>query len=343
MFPRVAVIILNWNGWEDTIECVESLNNIEYPNFDTIIVDNGSTDNSIEKIKRYCNGDIIPESNYFKYSNSDKPIKLNELVYKNNQFNLEYVNINSVSHENSVLLIKNDQNFGFTEGNNIAIRFAMKYINPEYFLLLNNDTVVEKKFLDELINVALKESDTALLGPKIYCYDNNKISNLVSFAGGNINLNTCQPHPIGDNEIDNGQFDIERKVDYVEGSCLLVKNELVNKIGFLDKEYFTYWEEIDWCIRGKNAGYDCMYVPNAMIWHKGYGSEIGTNSMYYMIRNRFLFMKKNTKSLQTFSSLTYYFGYYFWIILFSVTIFNHDKNKSRSFLKGTLDGIRSLN
>lgn len=343
MFPRVTVIILNWNGWEDTIECVESLKNIDYPNYDTIIVDNGSADNSIEKIKEYYNGKIIPQSNYFEYSNNGKPIDLNELVYENNQFNLEDVNINSITQENSSLLIKNDKNSGFTEGNNIAIRFALKYINPEYFLLLNNDTVVEKKFLNELIHVALKERDTGLLGPKIYCYNNDNVSNVVSFAGGNINLNTCQPHPLGANELDNGQFDIERKVDYVEGSCLLVKNELVSNIGFLDKEYFTYWEEIDWCIRGKNAGYNCIYVPSAKIWHKGYGSDIGANSMYYMIRNRFLFMRKNTETLQTISSLVYYFGYYFWIIFFSVTIFNRDKKKSRSLLKGTVDGIRSLN
>ena len=88
MFPRVAVIILNWNGWEDTIECIESLRNIDYPNYDTIIVDNGFSDDSIEKIRDYSLGKIIPKSKYFKYPSTGTPIKLNEVVYdETNQFN----------------------------------------------------------------------------------------------------------------------------------------------------------------------------------------------------------------------------------------------------------------
>ena len=114
----------------------------------------------------------------------------------------------------------------------------MKYINPDYFLLLNNDTIVDGKFLDEMIQVASKKSDTAIVGSKIYCYDKDNVSNVVSFAGGLLNLNTCQPHPIGVNERDNGQYDYERNVDYVEGSCLLIKNELIKKIGLLDSRIF---------------------------------------------------------------------------------------------------------
>ncbi len=343
MFPRVAVIILNWNGWEDTIECMESLRNIDYPNYDTIVVDNGSSDDSIEKIREYCLGKIIPESNYFKYPTTGNPIKLNEVVYdETNQFKRSDIDVNDIKQENNVLLIKNDKNYGFTEGNNIAIRFAMKYINPDFFLLLNNDTIVDGKFLDEMVQVASNNSNTAIVGSKIYCYDKDNVSNVISFAGGLLNLNTCQPHPIGVDEPDNGQYDYERKVDYVEGSCLLIKNELIDKIGLLDREYFTYWEEIDWCIRGKNAGYDCTYSPKAMIWHKGYGSDIGANSIYYMIKNRFLFMEKNVENLQTLTSLIYFFGYYFWVILFSVTIVHRDREKSSSLLRGTFDGINCL-
>ena len=91
-------------------------------------------------------------------------------------------------------------------------------------------------------------------------------------------------------------------VDYVEGSCLLVKNDLINEIGLLDPEYFTYWEEMDWCIRGQMAGYDSLYAPKAIIWHKGRASDLSANSIYYMIKNRFLFIKKNAKPLQILSS-----------------------------------------
>ena len=74
MYPRVAVIIINWNGWENTIECLESLCKIDYPNYDTIIVDNASKDNSLEKMRDYFNGKIVIESNYVEYTAQNKPI-----------------------------------------------------------------------------------------------------------------------------------------------------------------------------------------------------------------------------------------------------------------------------
>ena len=168
------------------------------------------------------------------------------------------------------------------------------------------------------------------------------ISKIVSFAGGNLNTNTAQPHPQGVDQVDNGQFDSEKKVDYAEGSCLLVKNELIKKIGVLNLEYFTYWEEIDWCIRGQKAGYDSLYAPKAVVWHKGRASDLSANSIYYMIKNRFLFLKNNAEPQQMFTSLVYYFGYYFWIILFSVVLVQRDRDKRLSFLKGTSDGIKIL-
>ena len=343
MLPRVVIIILNWNGWADTIECLESLYKIEYSNYNLILVDNASNDDSIEKIKEYCSGKLAPKSSYFKYTDKNKPITVKEIDYNEiNQFEYEEILINTSEYGNNLLFIKNDKNYGFTEGNNIAIRFAMKNMNPKYFLLLNNDTVVDNRFLDELIQVALKKDKIGFLGPKIYCYNSNNVSRIISFAGGNFSLNTCQPHPIGVDQLDNGQFDSERKVDYLEGSCLLVNKELINEIGRLDREYFTYWEEIDWCIRGQKAGYNSLYAPKSVIWHKGYGSNLGANSIYYMIKNRFLFIKKNTEPVQMFTSLLYYFGYYFWILLFSVTIIHRDRNKAGSFLKGTYDGIKRL-
>jgi len=218
----------------------------------------------------------------------------------------------------------------------------MQKISPDYVLLLNNDTVVDKKFLMELIHVAQKGEKIGFVGPKIYYYTPNEISKIITFAGGELNKNTFQPHPIGSDELDNGSFDLEKKVDYVEGSCLLIKNEIINEIGLLDPDYFTYWEEIDWCFRGQNAGYDSVYAPKAIIWHKGRASDLSANSIYYMIKNRFLFIKKNAHKVQILSSTLYYFGYYFWIILLSVVILHRDENKKRSFLKGTYDGLKIL-
>jgi len=339
--PRVAIIVLNWNGWENSIECLESIYKIDYPNYDLILVDNASNDDSIEKIRGYCSGKIKVDSNYVDYTDLNKPIRVKEIDYDEIK-HIELEETNDSNHEKFLLFIKNNKNYGFAEGNNIAVRFAMEKINPEYILLLNNDTVVDNKFLKELIHVATKSDKIGFIGPKIYYYTPDDISKIVNFAGGYLNKNTFQPHPMGGDQLDKGQFETEKKVDYVEGSCLLVKNDLINEIGLLDPEYFTYWEEIDWCIRGQKAGYDSLYAPKAVIWHKGRASDLSANSIYYMIKNRFLFIKKNAKPLQILSSNIYYFGYYFWIILFSVALVNKDGNKQRSFLKGTYDGLKIL-
>lgn len=342
MYPPVALVVLNWNGWENTIECLESLYKIDYPNYKIILVDNASKDDSIEKIKDYCEGKIVTESLYVEYSDKNKPININEIDYNGDIELMSDESVINDSDEPGLIFIKNDKNYGFAEGNNIAIEYAMKQLDPGYVLLLNNDTVVDEKFLDELIDAASRGENIGFVGPKIYYYTPDEISNIISFAGGYLNINSCQPQPRGVDELDHGQFDVEDNVDYLEGSCLLVKGELINDVGLLDPDYFTYWEETDWCLRGQRAGYDSVYAPRLIIYHKGRASDLGSNSIYYMIKNRFLFTQKNQDIIPVFKSSLYYFGYYFWIILFSVAVLHRDKDKCRSLLRGTYDGVKIL-
>ena len=154
--PRVAIIVLNWNGWENSIECLESIYKIDYPNYDLILVDNASDDDSIEKIRGYCGGKIEVESNYVNYTDQNKPINVREIDH-HEMMEIELEDVNGLNHEKNLLFIKNDKNYGFAEGNNIAIRFAMEKLDPEYVLLLNNDTVVDNKFLNELITCCNKK------------------------------------------------------------------------------------------------------------------------------------------------------------------------------------------
>lgn len=139
--PLVSIILLNWNGYEDTLEALESLYQINYPNYNVIVADNNSTNDSIEKIKEYALGNIRVETEYTKYVDN-KPIKLT-IVNEG-----EYSEIDNTSDENEkkLLLIKNNENYGFAKGNNIAIDYTIKYDNPDYILLLNNDTIVDPNF-----------------------------------------------------------------------------------------------------------------------------------------------------------------------------------------------------
>ena len=127
-YPKVSVIILNWNGWKDTIECLESLYKINYPNYNVVLVDNASTDNSILNIKDYCNGQLKVESKFFTYETENKPIKLLEFTEEDikNITSEKYSDLIKDSSNKILNLIKNQDNYGFAKGNNIGIAYALK-------------------------------------------------------------------------------------------------------------------------------------------------------------------------------------------------------------------------
>ena len=117
MNPKISIITLNWNGWKDTIECLESLYQITYPNYDIIVVDNGSEDESIAKLEIYCEGEIKVESKFFEYSGENKPIKI--IGYTREEAEAGGGKDNEVAglpSNRKLILIKNEKNYGFAEG-----------------------------------------------------------------------------------------------------------------------------------------------------------------------------------------------------------------------------------
>ncbi|MEN4018358.1 MAG: glycosyltransferase family 2 protein [Methanobacterium sp.] len=343
MYPKVSIIILNWNGWKDSIECLESLYQINYPNYNAILVDNGSNNDSLKKIKDYCNGKIKVESQFYEYDPNNKPIKIAEYEEENvfivDEKEKKFADLHS---SEKLIIIKNNINYGFTKGNNIAIKYAMQFLDPNYILLLNNDTVVEKDFLNELIKVGEKNKKVGFLGPKIYFYDFKGKKEVIQYAGSKQNLWFFNPENKGIFEIDHGQYDKLELVEYVHGACLLAKVEMIKEIGVLDEEFFSYREENDWGIRGYKKGWDSLYVPNSKIWHKG-GKSTGGNfsplAVFYRTRNDFIFMKKHGSVLQNISFLIYFL--IFRLLVFCGTyIFYHRNFKVIfPFLNGFKEGI----
>lgn len=281
--PRVAIVILNWNGWKDTIECLESVFQINYPNYYVVLVDNHSTDDSIKKIIAYANGKINVESDFFDYSSHNKP--LNYQILKKSE-------TDHISSDKELTLIINDKNDGFAEGNNIGIRYALRNLEANYVLLLNNDTVVDKCFLDPLIKEGEISDKIGLLGPKIYYYDNPDV---IWCVGGKIDWKLARGLHVGNQELDHGQYQTKTHFDYISGASLLIKKELLEDVGLIDEKYFLYFEETDLELRAALKGYGNVYVPQSKIWHKvsrsggGISNEVG---LYYITRNRWIFMKK---------------------------------------------------
>ena len=294
-YPEVSIIILNWNGIEDTIECIESLKNINYQEYKIIVVDNGSSENEGQVLKAKF-GDYID-------------------------------------------IIRNERNYGYAEGNNIGIRYVLNKSMPEYILLLNNDTVVHPRFLNELIDIAEQDSATGVAGPKTYYYDN---AMELQFVATKVNLWTGWINHIGVGEIDSGQYNTIRDTDYCQGSCFLIKQEVIQTIGLLDSAYFAYWEETDYCRRAHKAGFRIVYCPDAQIWHKTPQTGYEANAIYYLTRNRFLFMRKHAGKLQILTFLLYYFSFRFILFTGHFLVRRKSLKSFKSFLRGVKDGVQLL-
>jgi len=296
--PRVSIIILNWNGLEDTAACLQSLKEITYPNYDVILVDNGSKGNDA-KVLRETFGDHI-------------------------------------------YIIENDKNYGFAEGCNIGMRYALKNSAPDYILLLNNDTTVAPDFLAEMVKIAESDPLIGIAGPKIYFYNE---SNKIQSAGGRIDWWRGKAILMGLFEIDRGQFEEVKEVDWVSGCALLIKLDTIKRIGLLEPAYFTYLEETDWCARCKKAGYKVVYAPKAKVWHKGRMAldELYVLPLYYTTRNRFLFMKKHATTPQFVSFFTQLvLRELLPVTLVSLLVRQRNVKLLPSYYRGTCDGIRLI-
>ena len=259
MNHEVFIIILNYNGKKDTLECLDSLKKIDYQYNEIVLVENGSSDDSENAIKK-------------------------EFPY--------------------VKLIKIKNNAGFTGGNNIGIRSVLKQ-KADYILLLNNDTIVDKRFLSEMMKVAESDEKIGIVCPKVYFYSRPKI---LQYAGLRFDISRGKSVLKGYDEEDIGQFDDIMEMDFCGGTCMLVRREVFEKVGLFDEDYFTYFEDNDLGFRVKKAGYKIMFCPGAKIWHKVSASSGGQENPlkeYYMSRNRVLFMRKNATKGQLAGFLPY--------------------------------------
>ncbi len=204
-----------------------------------------------------------------------------------------------------ISLIKNEKNLGYAGGNNKGIELAIK-MKADYILLLNNDTIVDRCFLKELVDYAEIKANIAVLNPKIYYY---KPSDLVWFAGSTGNLWTgCFKH-IGKGRKDRSENNIPRETAYATGCAFFMKVSVIKEIGMLDDNFFAYSEDLDWSLRAKKAGYKCMYVPNSKIWHmeavsitknmsKANKGRTTPFQIYLYYRNKLFIMRKHCAFFQ---------------------------------------------
>jgi GT2 family glycosyltransferase len=300
-YPRVSVIILNWNGWKDTIECLESLYQIDYPDYDIILVDNDSKDDSVQRIRDYCDGGIKPKSPFYSYNPSNKPVKIFEYSKDETVKDIQtdkYKEYCDLSSDKKLILIHNDKNYGFAEGNNVGIRYSLKTLNPRYILLLNNDTVVEKHFLTEMVETGENDDEIAVIGSKTYYYNFNGRDDVLWSVGGTVDLSRYPGYH--DIELNDKQPDFKSNkidVDWISGAVMLIKAEML-PVNLLNSEFFFGCEDVDLCIEMKNKGFKMVTNLKAIVWHKAGASKskVKFKGISKEIKTNLKFMKTHEKN-----------------------------------------------
>jgi len=233
-FPKVAVVLLHYglmgNGGEATQyteQCLGSVETIDYPNFEIVVLDAGSTDGFSEK---------------YKEGFSDAFPRLPKTT-----------------------LLRFEENVGCAQGYNMAVEYAIKE-GAEYLFLLNNDTIVlNSDILANLVDVVVRFPEVVAVGPKIYYWkEQEEEPEIIQFIGGRFAYRI-----VGTGQEDRGQFDEERAVDFLSGAAMLVRADVIKRIGLFDPRFFVYLEEFDFAARAKVAGYKCIFSPGGQVRHKG--------------------------------------------------------------------------
>lgn len=269
---KIALVTVNYNGQKDTLELLESLKQLSPSPYQlkTIVVDNGSSDN--------CAQIII-----------DK--------YK------------------TVEMLQNGQNLGFAGGYNIGIDYALGW-GADYVLVINNDALISSPdLLTKLIQTAESDQRIGFVSPKIYFakgyefhkdrYLEENRGKVLWYAGGSFDWNNIMSVHRGINEVDLGQYDLVEEVKFVSGCCLLIKKEVLEKVGTFNTNYFAYFEDNELTQRAKEKGFKKFYDGRVSIFHKvSQTSGIGSNTLdYYLTRNRLNFGMKYASSKTKFALL----------------------------------------
>jgi GT2 family glycosyltransferase len=279
MNPKVYIIILNYNGWADTIECLESVLRSDYSNYQVVVVDNNSPNNSMEYIKAWAEGklDVWVKSGhplrYLSFPPVKKPIPY--VYYSRGEAEkggdpelekrMEQNLSRGMTTRYPIIFIQTGENLGFAGGNNVGIRYALYKGDFEFLWILNNDTVVKRDSLTMLVEKAkcYREKNIGkigIIGSKLLYYD---MPNVIQGVGGKYNKFLAVTKHIGAFEKDKSQYDNEKvlkKIDYIIGASMFVSKDFLYDVGLMCEDYFLYYEELDWAIRGRRNGYlDIFY------------------------------------------------------------------------------------
>lgn len=277
----VAIVVLNWNGWADTIACLESLRRLDAAAPARLIVcDNGSTDGSAPRLAawgRAAFGGAFVRLDRAQAAAGVRPADGWRMA-----------------------LIDNGANLGFAGGNNVGVRWALADPGCTHVWLLNNDTEVAPDALAQALDRMAADPAIGLCGSTlVYHHDRGRVQ---AFGGSSYDPRTGGTRHLGAFEpvaqVPDDPSEVEARMACVVGAAMLASRRFLAEVGLPSEDYFLYYEEIDWAWRARGR-YRMGYAPRSLVWHKE-GASIGTAasggsplSLYYLYRSRARFVARH--------------------------------------------------
>lgn len=233
---QVCIIILTHNNVLDTIECLDSINCLDGGPYSVLVVDNASTDDTVNIIKeRFPIVDLLPLS----------------------------------------------KNIGFSAGVNEGISWGWKR-NFDYFVVLNNDTIVDTGMIQALLDVAYETNDSAMIMPKVYYYSPNNGEGRSSIWSDGGYLRKFPPSIKLKDDRRSINFDIPRKIEFAPFCGIMIPKKVVESVGLLDTSFFFFYEDWDYCKRVYAKGLSIWCAPKAVMWHKVSRTIKNSNNKYWL-------------------------------------------------------------
>jgi GT2 family glycosyltransferase len=261
MSTKIGLIILNYYGIVDTLDCLESLAKIKKGKWQLQVYVVNATDKGSAK---------------------------------------DSTQGAQIQSKHSWVTVVESDNLGFSGAHNFGTKKALAD-GADEIIWLNNDTTVSENFIDGLHEAIKDPTVGAVTpkiyfskGREFHLdqYKKTDLGNVLWYAGGIIDWENVYAFHRGVDEVDRGQFNTIEETDFCTGCCFITKKEVFEKVGFFEDKLFLYYEDTDWCVRVQRAGLKTLYQPKSVIWHKNAGSTKGSGSdlqVYYQTRNRVFF------------------------------------------------------
>lgn len=302
---KAYALLLNWNGWADTLECLESLLRSDYRPFQIVVCDNDSSDESVERFHDWAAGRLdiwsscAPEIRCLTWPPVPKPVDCVEYDRGTAERGGDHRAAGA-----RVILIRTGANRGYAAGNNVGLRYILARGDAAYVWLLNNDTVVRADTLSRMTHRVGTVENAGMCGARILYYSDPGI--VQSLGGFRYNRWSGTARQLGHGARDAVAREtpartLEARTFGIYGASQLVTAEFLRRVGLLPECYFLYFEEQDWAVRATRVGLRKVLATDAVVYHKEGAATGGSEqsamersyiSDYHSIRSRLLFTRR---------------------------------------------------